>query len=142
MLSKYLKICIIFLFITVGKSSVAEMTIEKLIFDNSKPFHIKILEVLPKEAIIQVGTDDSKNTIIEFLDYFCGYCKKMHPELIELANEREDVRVIFLQYPILNETSFKISKMVVAANYQEKGFELHHAIFTSEGSLTNKKLEH
>ena len=118
----------------------AEITVEELIFDDAKPFHLKILDVLPEEAIIQIGSDDSENTIIEFMDYFCGYCKKIQPELIELANERDDVRVVFLQYPILNESSFVISKMVIAANYQKKGLELHNAIFSSSGSLTQEKL--
>ena len=31
-------------------------------------------------------------------------------------------------------------KMVVAANYQQKGFELHHAILSISGSLTQEKL--
>ena len=117
------------------------MTVQELFFDNSDPFYLKILKVLPKEAIIQVGSDNAKNTIIEFMDYFCGYCKKMHLELMTLTNEREDVRVIFLQHPILNDTSFAISKVVIAANYQNKGFELHNAIFTSQGALTSEKLE-
>ena len=65
----------------------------------------------------------------------------MQPELEELVKERKDVRVIFLQYPILNESSVAISKMVLAANYQGKGFELHHAIFSIPGSLTQEKLE-
>ena len=141
MYSKFINIFLLLFFCTFSRFVSAEMTVEKLIFDDSQPFHLKILEVLPKEAIIQIGSNDSENTIIEFIDYFCGYCKKIHPELIELANERDDTRVIFLQYPILNETSFAISKMVVAANYQGKGFDLHHAIFSSQGSLTSEKLE-
>ena len=74
------------------------------------------------------------------MDYFCGYCKKIHPELVELANERDDVRVIFLQHPILSESSKVIAQMVVAANYQQKGFELHHAILSISGSITQEKL--
>ena len=31
--------------------------------------------------------------------------------------------------------------MVIAANFQGKGFELHKAIFSMEGSLTNGKLQ-
>ena len=61
---------------------------------------LKILDALPDSAIIQIGPDDAKNTIIEFMDYFCGYCKKIHPELIELAEKRDDTRVVFfnIQY--------------------------------------------
>ena len=140
MLSKFITFSILIIYFSLSRFVSAEMTVEELIFDDSKPFHLKILDVVPKEAIIQIGTDDSKNTIIEFMDYFCGYCKKMNSELIEIANERDDVRVIFLQYPILNESSYAVAKMVIAANYQGKGYDLHHAIFSSKGALTNEKL--
>lgn len=140
MLSRYLQIFYCILICVFSRNTFAEITIENLIFDDSKPFHLKILDTLPSEAIIQIGADDAENTIIEFMDYFCGYCKKIHPELVELANERHDVRVIFLQYPILSESSKMVAKMVVAANYQQKGFELHHAIFSISGSLTQEKL--
>ena len=140
MLSRYLKIFSCILICVFSRNTFAEMTLENLIYDDSKPFHLKILDTLPSEAIIQIGNDEAENTIIEFMDYFCGYCKKIHPELVELANERDDVRVIFLQYPILSESSKVIAKMVVAANYQQKGFELHHAIFSISGSITQTKL--
>ena len=61
------------------------MTLEELFFDNSKPFHLKILEAIPDKGIVQIGPENAENTIIEFMDYFCGYCKKIHPELIDLA---------------------------------------------------------
>ena len=119
----------------------AEMTIEELFFDNSKPFHLKMLDVIPKEGIIQIGNDNAENTIIEFMDYFCGYCKKVHPELLEIANDREDTRIIFLQHPVLSESSKLLASMVVAANMQEKGLEFHNALFAVEGNLNNAKLQ-
>ena len=119
----------------------AEMTIEELFFDNSKPFHLKMLDVIPKEGIIQIGNDNAENTIIEFMDYFCGYCKKVHPELLEIANDREDTRIIFLQHPVLSESSKLLASMVVAANMQEKGLEFHNALFGVEGNLNNAKLQ-
>ena len=118
----------------------AEITVNELVLNTEKPFHIKILEALPKQAKIVYGPVDANNTIIEFMDYLCGYCKKIHPELIELAQKRDDVRVIFLQHPILGESSYLIAKMVIAANLQNKGLELHNNIFTTQGSLTNEKL--
>ena len=119
----------------------AEMTVQELFFDNSKPFHLKILDVIPKEGIVQVGNDSAENTIIEFMDYFCGYCKKVHPELLEIANDREDTRIIFLQHPVLSESSKLLASMVVAANMQEKGLEFHNALFGVEGNLNNAKLQ-
>ena len=82
-----------------------------------------------------------KNTIIEFFDYFCGYCKKIHPELIDLTNSNKDLRVIFIHHPILNESSKVLAKIAIAATIQNKGFELHHALFSLEGSITSNKLQ-
>jgi protein-disulfide isomerase len=119
----------------------AEMTLNHLIFDDVKPYHLKILDALPIEGKIQIGPDSAKHTIIEFFDYFCGYCKKIHPELIELTESRDDVRVIFLQHPILNESSKVIARIAIAASMQGKGFEFHDSIFTLQGSITNEKLK-
>ena len=119
----------------------AEVTVKDLFFDTNTPFHLKILEVIPENGIIQIGNSNAKNTIIEFMDYFCGYCKKVHPELLQIVNERDDTRVIFLQHPILSESSNLLSKMVVAANMQNKGIEFHNALFSIEGNLNNQKLK-
>ena len=130
----------IFVFITSNVFS-KDMTLNELFLDNSEPYHLKLLKALPKHAIIQIGPEDAKNTIIEFLDYFCGYCKKIHPELIDLAQRRNDTRVVFLQHPILSENSKVIAEMVIAANYQNKGNELHNDLFSISGSLTQEKLD-
>ena len=119
----------------------AEMTLNNLIFDDTKPYHLKILDALPIEGKIQIGPENATHTIIEFFDYFCGYCKKIHPELLELVESRDDVRVVFLQHPILNESSKVIAKIAIAASMQGKGFEFHDYIFTIQGSITNEKLK-
>ena len=128
------------LILIASKAFSNEMTLNELFFDESKPYHIKMLDALPDSAIIQIGPDDAKNTVIEFMDYFCGYCKKIHPELIELATRRDDTRVVFLQHPILSQSSEVIAAMVVAANTQGKGKELHNALFEISGSLNQEKL--
>ena len=119
----------------------SDITLNELFFDDSKPYYLKDLDALPESAIITIGPEEAKNTIIEFMDYFCGYCKKIHSELISVVEKRDDTRVIFLQHPILSESSNLIAKMVVAANLQGKGWDLHHGLFTVKGSLTQKKLD-
>ena len=134
----------VFIFILFSFNNVfAEktMTLEELFFDNSKPFHLKILEAIPEKGIVQIGPANAENTIIEFMDYFCGYCKKIHPELLEIAKERNDTRVIFLQHPILSQSSTLLAEMVVAASYQNKDLELHNALFSIEGNLNRDKLD-
>jgi len=138
--SRGLIFCVLFISIQ-SISAKAEMTLNNLIFDDTKPYHLKILDALPTEGKIQIGPDNATHTIIEFFDYFCGYCKKIHPELLELVESRDDVRVVFLQHPILNESSKVIAKIAIAAGMQGKGFEFHDYIFTVQGSITNEKLK-
>ena len=138
----YLKQFSVFIFLLFpGQVLSKDMTLQELFFDETKPYHLKILEALPESAIIEFGPKDAKNTIIEFMDYFCGYCKKIHPELIALTEKRDDTRVIFLQHPILSENSKIIAAMVVAANLQNKGWEMHHGLFTVKGNITQEKLD-
>ena len=119
----------------------SEITLNYLIFDDSTPYNLKILEAIPNEGKIQFGADNAEHTVIEFFDYFCGYCKKFHPEIINLAKRRGDLRVIFLQHPILNESSKVLAKVAIAANMQNKGFDLHHSLFSIQGSITAEKLQ-
>ena len=138
----WLKRFFVFIFLFNSSQIFAnDMTLNELFFDNSKPYHLKILEALPESGLVAIGPEDAENTIIEFMDYFCGYCKKIHPELISLTEKRDDTRVIFLQHPILSESSKIISAMVVAANLQNKGWEMHNGLFSIKGSLTQEKLD-
>ena len=136
-----LKISVFIFFMLPAHVSSADITLNELFFDDSKPYYLKVLDALPESAIIAIGPQDAENTIIEFMDYFCGYCKKIHSELISVVEKRDDTRVIFLQHPILSDSSNLIAKMVVAANLQGKGWDLHHGLFTVQGSLTQQKLD-
>ena len=75
----YLGLIFSVLFIIIKPAySKDEVTLDYLIFDDTTPFHLKILDAIPDQGKIQIGPDNAKNTIIEFFDYFCGYCKKIH----------------------------------------------------------------
>ena len=136
-----IKISVFIFFMLPVNLSSNEITLNELFFDDSKPYYLKVLDALPESAIITIGPQDAENTIIEFMDYFCGYCKKIHSELISVVEKRDDTRVIFLQHPILSDSSNLIAKMVVAANLQGKGWDLHHGLFNVQGSLTQQKLD-
>ena len=44
--------------------------------DQVKSNYQTFLEALPESGLVAMGPKDAENTIIEFMDYFCGYCKK------------------------------------------------------------------
>lgn len=136
-------ICVISIFLSANQAQAyqEDITLKELVLGDKEDFHLRVLKAIPKNGQIIIGPENAENVIIEFFDYKCGYCVKMHPELVELALDRNDTKVIFLQFPILSETSAKLARLVLASNYQGKGFEIHHAILTQKGSITDKKVD-
>ncbi|WP_107497993.1 DsbA family protein [Thalassobius sp. I31.1] len=62
----------------------------------------------------QGGNPDGDITIVEFLDYRCGYCKRAHPEVASLLAEDGNIRLIVKEYPILGEESVLASRFAIA----------------------------
>jgi protein-disulfide isomerase len=80
-----------------------------------------------------------KLTVVEFFDYNCGYCRHAFEEVIKLTDAEKDVRVIFIEFPILSEESRKASEIAVAAAKQNKYFEFHRALMGKAGPATEEK---
>lgn len=68
-------------------------------------------------------------TIVEFFDYNCGYCRKTLPDLVKLIEKEPNIKVQFMEYPILAPESKEASKVAIAAAKQGKYFEFHKAMF-------------
>ena len=67
------------------------------------------------------GNPEGDITIIEFVDYRCGFCRRAHPEVAELIASDGNIRIITKEFPILGEQSmlasqFAVATMTVAGN--------------------------
>ena len=51
------------------------------------------------------GNPDGDVTIVEFLDYRCGFCKRAFPAVKELLASDGNIRLIVKEFPILGEES-------------------------------------
>lgn len=60
------------------------------------------------------GNPDGDVTIIEFLDYRCGFCKRAFPEVEELVASDGNIRVIVKEFPILGPQSVMASRFAIA----------------------------
>ena len=60
------------------------------------------------------GNPDGDITLVEFLDYRCGYCQKAYEELQKLLSEDGNIRFIIKEYPILGEVSNLTSQFAIA----------------------------
>lgn len=60
------------------------------------------------------GNLDGDITVVEFLDYRCGYCRKAFEEVEALLSEDGNIRFIIKEYPILGEASILTSQFAIA----------------------------
>lgn len=60
------------------------------------------------------GNPDGDITLVEFLDYRCGYCRKAHDEVHELIESDGNIRFVIKEFPILGEQSVLSARLAVA----------------------------
>ncbi|MCJ7873688.1 DsbA family protein [Phaeobacter sp. J2-8] len=60
------------------------------------------------------GNLDGDITLVEFMDYRCGYCRKAHDEVKELIASDGNIRFITKEFPILGPDSLESSKFAIA----------------------------
>jgi protein-disulfide isomerase len=89
------------------------------------------------------GNPDGDVTVVEFIDYRCGYCRRAHPEVEELIGSDGNIRFIVKEFPILGEASmtssrFAIATHLVAGDTAYKA--VHDALVALEGNPTEPAL--
>ena len=79
-----------------------------------------------------VGNKNATKIIYEFVDYNCGYCLKFHQQVLSVLNEDQNTKLIIMQMPILGESSITLSKIAVAASFQNKFDDVHNYLYSSD----------
>jgi protein-disulfide isomerase len=92
----------------------------------------KVLASLYKEKS-PYSTGDGKITLVEFFDYNCPYCRHALDNVLKFTKEEKDVRVVFVEFPILSDDSRIASQAAIAAAKQGKYFEFHRALMQHQG---------
>lgn len=80
------------------------------------------------------GAADGDVTIVAYLDYNCGFCKKSQPELDRLVRTDGKIKLVYKDWPILTETSVVGAKLALAAKYQGKYEVAHRALMGLTGA--------
>ena len=65
------------------------------------------------------GNPDGDITLVEFMDYRCGYCRRAAPEVSELVENDGDIRFVVKEFPILGEQSVMASRFAIAVLQRE-----------------------
>jgi protein-disulfide isomerase len=90
------------------------------------------------------GNPDGDITLVEFMDYRCGYCKRAYGEVEKLLEFDGNIRFIVKEFPILGEQSVLASRFVIAAKMvsgSEAYKSLHDALMVYSGDITLASLQ-
>ncbi|WP_319544794.1 DsbA family protein [Ruegeria conchae] len=60
------------------------------------------------------GNPDGDITLVEFMDYRCGYCRRAMPEVATLLAEDGNIRLVIKELPILGDASVVSSRFAIA----------------------------
>ena len=60
------------------------------------------------------GNPDGDITVVEFMDYRCGYCRKAKEAVEELVKSDGNIRFVLKEFPILGDDSVASSRFAIA----------------------------
>ena len=79
-------------------------------------------------------------TVVEFLDYNCGYCKAEAPRITELVKHDSGIRLVVKEFPILGPGSVLAARWALASREQGKYTVFHDALMAYKGPLNEQAL--
>lgn len=97
-------------------------------------------EILYNSTDPIMGNPEGDVTIIEFLDYNCGYCKRVAPSLFSLLEKDGELKIIIKEFPILSQSSILAAQAALAAHKQGKYDTFHRALIGFRGTLNNEAI--
>lgn len=91
-----------------------------------------------------LGNPQGAFTIVEFMDYQCGYCRKAFPDLAEMIAQDGDIRLIVKELPILGPGSELAARAAIATEIvsgPEAYATLHDALMQMTGEITDMRID-
>lgn len=113
--------------------------------DRDRQLFAAYQEQITDDGISYVGGNpDGDVTLVEFLDYRCGYCRRAHSEIARLLAEDGNIRWIVKEYPILGPESVFAAKIAVGTliSLGDDAYEVvHDTLMTYPGPINRASLE-
>jgi protein-disulfide isomerase len=79
-----------------------------------------------------LGNPKAPITVVEFQDYFCGYCKAMEPITQAILKDNPDVRFVIKVFPRLTTASRPIAALALASQTQGRFAQVHHVLYNTD----------
>lgn len=85
------------------------------------------------------GNPQGDITLVEFMDYRCGYCRKAYQEVEDLVKSDGNIRFVLKEFPILGEGSMVSAKFAIAVRmlHGDDAYKrAHDELITLKGDAT------
>lgn len=89
------------------------------------------------------GNPDAPVTIVEFSDFQCPYCARAYNTVEQVLEARDDVRFVYLQYPLPNHPWARPASIaaICAAQQDDDAFwTLHDGYFENQRAMTTENV--
>jgi protein-disulfide isomerase len=96
--------------------------------------------IFPALGSAWAGNPNGDVTVVEYLDYNCGYCRASLPILDKLVASDPRVKVVFRELPVLSDESKVAARYAVVAAKQGKYRALHDALYAG-GPLSDASMD-
>lgn len=98
------------------------------------------LEADPDDPFM--GNRTGSIAMVEFLDYRCGYCKRVFPTVMKVLAENPNIRYVIKEFPILGPESVTASRASLAVwrTQKEKYGAFHSGLMDLRGSIPEAKI--
>lgn len=74
-------------------------------------------------------------TVVEFFDYRCGVCKRIHPIVNQLVKSDPNIRRVYKEWPILGPNSVLAARAAIASRKQGKYLSFHKVMMEANSSF-------
>lgn len=83
------------------------------------------------------GSANGDITIVEFADFACLHSHEAFPVIRRITRERDDVKLVFKDYPVVSEMSLDLAMAGRCAAAQDKFWQMHDRLFMAD-SISSK----
>jgi len=74
-------------------------------------------------------------TIVQFADYNCAYCRRMHSVVAALIASDPKIRLVYRDWPIFGPVSVDVARAAIASQWQGKHEAFNAALYAGAGKL-------
>ncbi len=86
---------------------------------------------------VELGNPKGNETVVEFFDYNCAFCKRALPDMLTLLKTDPNLKFVLKEFPVLGPGSVEAAHVAVAARMQDptgkKYIEFHQKLLGGRG---------